>query len=81
MSETAALTGLARQIVMAELLDESKASQALAQAQKNKIPLVTYLVQNKLVNGRKLADLASENFGVPFLTWPPSTKKRNPKTW
>ncbi|MCJ8168483.1 type IV-A pilus assembly ATPase PilB [Atopomonas sediminilitoris] len=79
MSETAALTGLARQIVLAELLDETKASQALTQAQKNKIPLVTYLVQNKLVNGRKIADLACENFGVPFFDLACIDKEAQPK--
>ncbi|WP_071872480.1 type IV-A pilus assembly ATPase PilB [Atopomonas hussainii] len=79
MSDTAALTGLARQIVTAELLDETKAGQALAQAHKNKIPLVTYLVQNKLVNSRKVAELASENFGVPFFDLTCIDKEAQPK--
>ncbi|RMH85287.1 type IV-A pilus assembly ATPase PilB [Pseudomonas sp. AOB-7] len=61
------LSGLARQMVVAELLDEKQALQAQTQAQRNKVPLVTYVVQNKLVRGRDLAELASEQFGVAFL--------------
>ena len=66
MSDTAQLTGLARQLVNANLLDERAASQAFAQALRNKIPLVSYLVQNKLATSRALAEIASEQFGVPY---------------
>ncbi|MGQ7956271.1 type IV-A pilus assembly ATPase PilB [Pseudomonas sp. SP16.1] len=64
---TVILSGLARQMVVAELLDEKQAQQAQTQAQRNKVPLVTYVVQNKLVRGRDLAELAAEQFGVAFL--------------
>ncbi|WP_167142701.1 type IV-A pilus assembly ATPase PilB [Pseudomonas sp. OTU750018] len=66
MSEAPNLTGLARQLVNAELLSESTASQAQAQALRNKIPLVSYLVQNKLTTSKAVAEVAAEQFGVPF---------------
>ncbi|SDH99777.1 type IV pilus assembly protein PilB [Pseudomonas benzenivorans] len=66
MNETPTLTGLARQLVAAELLDERSAAQAHAQALRNKIPLVSYLVQNKLAKSRAIAEIAAEQFGVPL---------------
>ena len=66
MNDTPALTGLARQLVTAELLDERTAAQANAQALRNKIPLVSYLVQNKLAKSRAIAEVAAEQFGVPY---------------
>ncbi|MFZ6047438.1 type IV-A pilus assembly ATPase PilB [Pseudomonas sp. CR3202] len=68
MTETApTLSGLAKQLVLTNLLDERSALQAHTQAQRNKIPLITYLVQNKLVKSRDLAEMAAEQFGVAFL--------------
>jgi len=66
MNDTPNLTGLARQLVNADLLDERAAGQAQAQALRNKIPLVSYLVQNKLASSRAVAEIASEQFGVPL---------------
>lgn len=66
MNDAPNLTGLARQLVNAELLDERAAAQAQAQALRNKIPLVSYLVQNKLASSRAVAEIASEQFGVPL---------------
>ena len=66
MNEAPHLTGLARQLVNAQLLDERAAAQAQAQALRNKIPLVSYLVQNKLASSRAVAEIASEQFGVPL---------------
>ena len=66
MNESISLSGLARQLAQAELMDEKSAQQAQLQAQRNKLPLVTYLVQNKLVKSRVLAELAAEQFGVAF---------------
>ncbi|WP_028628558.1 type IV-A pilus assembly ATPase PilB [Metapseudomonas resinovorans] len=68
MSESApTLSGLAKQLVLTNLLDERSALQAHTQAQRNKIPLITYLVQNKLLKSRDLAEMAAEQFGVAFL--------------
>ncbi|WP_172143914.1 type IV-A pilus assembly ATPase PilB [Pseudomonas tumuqii] len=66
MNDSPNLTGLARQLVNADLLDERAAAQAQAQALRNKIPLVSYLVQNKLASSRAVAEIASEQFGVPL---------------
>ncbi|MES2820528.1 MAG: type IV-A pilus assembly ATPase PilB [Pseudomonadota bacterium] len=67
MNDTVNLSGLAKQLVLAELLDEKTAQQAHGQAQRNKISLVTYLVQNKLVKSRQLAEVAAEQFGVAYM--------------
>lgn len=64
MSDKISLSGLARQMVLAGVLDEKTAQQAQVQAQRNKSSLVTYVVQNKLAKGRVIAELASEQFGV-----------------
>jgi len=67
MSEHVMLSGLARQMVLAGLLDEKTAQQAQAQALRNKTSLVTYVVEAKLAPGRAVAELASEQFGVAVL--------------
>lgn len=79
MSDTAQLTGLARQLVNANLLDERAASQAFAQALRNRIPLVSYLVQNKLATSRALAEIASEQFGVPYFDLAAIDKDSQPR--
>ena len=79
MNDSVSLTGLARQMVLAELLDEKAAQQAQAQAQRNKLSLVTYLVQNKLVKSRVLAELASDQFGVSFVDLNAIDKESQPK--
>ncbi|MDP2745683.1 type IV-A pilus assembly ATPase PilB [Pseudomonas sp.] len=79
MNDSVSLTGLARQMVLAELLDEKTAQQAQSQAQRNKLSLVTYLVQNKLVKSRALAELASDQFGVSFVDLNSIDKESQPK--
>ena len=79
MNEMAPLSGIARQIVQAQLLDEKSALQAQAQAKRNQLPLVTYLVQNKLVKSRSLAELACEQFGVAFIDLQTLDKENQPK--
>src|SRR3989338_785450 len=79
MNDIVNLSGLAKQLVLAELLDEKSAQQAHAQAQRNKMSLVTYLVQNKLVKSRQLAELAAEQFGVAFLDLGSLDKDSQPK--
>lgn len=73
------LTGLAKQLVVAELLNEKTARQAYQQARKDKLSLVSYLVQNKLVNSLVLAELASDQFGLPFLDLSVLDKDSQPK--
>lgn len=79
MTDSPFLSGLARQIVAANLVDEKSAQQAQAQAKRNQLPLVTYLVQNKLVKSRDLASLASEQFGVAFVDLTCIDKDAQPK--
>ncbi|MDU9025483.1 type IV-A pilus assembly ATPase PilB [Pseudomonas corrugata] len=62
-----ALSGLTKQLVLAELITEQSAQQAQQQAQRNRMPLVSYLVQNRLVQSRQVAEIASEHFGVALL--------------
>ncbi|MEB0009024.1 MULTISPECIES: type IV-A pilus assembly ATPase PilB [unclassified Pseudomonas] len=73
------LTGLAKQLVLTDLLDEKTAQQAYQQAQRDKVSLVSYLVQNKLVKSLVLAEIASEQFGVPFLDLSSLEKDSLPK--
>ncbi|WP_152207630.1 type IV-A pilus assembly ATPase PilB [Marinobacter changyiensis] len=61
------LTGLARRFVEDGLLDEATAKDAFLQASSNKIPLITYLVQNKLADSKGLAFSAAMEFGVSVL--------------
>jgi len=73
------LTGLAKQLVLAELLNEKAAQQAYQQARRDKVSLVSYLVQNKLVKSLTLAELASEEFGVPFFDLSNLDKESQPR--
>ncbi|WP_277053329.1 type IV-A pilus assembly ATPase PilB [Zestomonas thermotolerans] len=79
MNDSISLSGLARQLVAEKLLDEKTALQAQQQAQRNKLPLVTYLVQNKLVKSRALAELAAEQFGIAFMDLSSIDKESQPK--
>lgn len=73
------LTGLAKQLFLAELLDEKTAQRAHQQARRDKLSLVSYLVQNKLVNSLALAELASDQFGLPFLDLSTLDRESQPK--
>ncbi|MDO6823284.1 type IV-A pilus assembly ATPase PilB [Marinobacter sp. 1_MG-2023] len=61
------LTGLARRFVDDGLLDEAIAKDAFVQASQNRIPLITYLTQNKLADSSKLAFSAAMEFGVSVM--------------
>ncbi|QNQ96696.1 type IV-A pilus assembly ATPase PilB [Pseudomonas oryzihabitans] len=79
MNETVMLSGLAKQLVDAQLLVEAAAQQAVVKAKQAKVPLVTYLVQQRLVQSRPLAELAAQEFGVPFLDLAAIDKEQLPK--
>lgn len=64
---TVNLSGLARKLVEDGVLEETKAIAAQNDALKKKLPFVTYLVENKLANAKKIAHSASEEFGVPLV--------------
>ncbi|MFT4713626.1 MAG: type IV pilus assembly protein PilB [Candidatus Azotimanducaceae bacterium] len=61
------LSGLARRLVDDNLLEDSVAREASAEAAKTRVPFVTHLVQNKLVSAKDIANAASEEFGTPLL--------------
>lgn len=61
------LSGLARKLVEDGVLEQAKALSAQEAAAKKKIPFVTYLVENKLAEAKKIAHSASEEFGVPLV--------------
>ncbi|MFO1435584.1 MAG: type IV-A pilus assembly ATPase PilB [Gammaproteobacteria bacterium] len=61
------LTGLARMLVVEGLLGEQDAQNAIQTAADNKVALVSYLVEKKLVSSRDIAHAASIEFGVPVI--------------
>lgn len=77
--EAPALSGLARRIVQDNLLDVQAAGKASKQATQDKIPLITYLVQNKLANARDLAMVCAEEFGYPFVDLASIDKEHQPQ--
>ncbi|TLX57421.1 type IV-A pilus assembly ATPase PilB [Stutzerimonas nosocomialis] len=79
MSENISLSGLGKQMVLAGLLDEKRAQQAQQQAVRNKLSLVTYVVQNKMAKGRDVAELAAEQFGIAFMDLSVLDKDNQPK--
>lgn len=73
------LTGLAKQLVVAELLTEKTAQTAYEQARREKISLVHHLVESKLLKSITLAEVASDQFGIPFLDLATLDKDTQPK--
>lgn len=61
------LSGLARRLVLDGLIEEASAKDAVRAAQQQKLPLVRYLVDNKLAKARDIAVCAAEEFGDPLL--------------
>ncbi len=60
-----ALGGLPKRLVLDGLLDEEQAIDAVQQAQKKRTPIVSWLVEKNLVDGKKIASSASVEFGLP----------------
>jgi type IV pilus assembly protein PilB len=60
------LSGLALRLVRENLLKQADAERAQAEAVANKMPLVSYLVENKKLDAATIARIASEEFGVPL---------------
>lgn len=73
------LTGLAKQLVVAELLSEKNAQAAYEQARRDKVSLVHHLVEGKLLKSITLAEIASDQFGIPFLDLNTLEKESQPK--
>lgn len=61
------LNGLARKLVVDGLLQEDIAAQAFEDSRNEKLPFVSHVVANGLVPAEVIAQLASEEFGVPLV--------------
>ena len=61
------LTGLPRRLVQEEICTEEIVQQAIAAAKKEKVTLVTHLIDNRLAHAQDVAQAASHEFGVPTL--------------
>jgi len=73
------LSGLAGRLVADGLLEEETAQEAHSEAAKSKTPFVTFLVDNDYIEGHKLAEMASEEFGVPLFDITSFNKESMPK--
>lgn len=60
------LSGLARRLVKDALISEEVAQQAYQSASEEKIPFVSYLVENKLCDSLAISEAASTEFGAPL---------------
>ncbi len=67
VAPTTQLSGLARKLVQDGIIDAAKAAQAQEASNKKKMPFVGYLVENKLADAKKIAQSASDEFGVPLV--------------
>jgi type IV pilus assembly protein PilB len=60
------LSGLGRCLIQDGLISAEQAESAFAEALKKKVPYVTYLVENNILNSIDIAISASRGFGVPI---------------
>ena len=61
------LNGTLKRLVALSVMSEEDAKEATVTAKKRKVPLFTYLVENKLAPSETLANIASTEYGVPQL--------------
>src|SRR5258705_334865 len=66
VNPTTNLSGLALRLVRENLLTPADADRIQAEAQTNKVPFVTQLVESKKLEAKVIARVASEEFGVPL---------------
>ncbi|RZV55314.1 MAG: type IV-A pilus assembly ATPase PilB, partial [Pseudomonadales bacterium] len=60
------LSGVARRLIADQIIDENTAQEALQGASQQSQSLVSYLVQNGLADGERIANSISEEFGTPL---------------
>ena len=60
------LSGLAGRLVTEELISAQEASDGQREASLERMHFVQYLVEKKNVDGKRLAEVASQEFGVPL---------------
>ena len=58
--------GLVKCLIDKDIFTEDDAKSHSKEAQKKKIPLISYLVSNTIVDSKTIAAIASAEFGVPF---------------
>ena len=73
------LNGLARRLVYDEILDEDTVRKAQESAQKDKKSLVSYLVSKQLADGVRIAEIAADEFGIPFIDLRSYTTELSPQ--
>jgi len=61
------LSGLASRLIRDQLLSATDAERAFEQSLKQRVPFVQYLVTNKILDSRRIALSAAQEFGVPLL--------------
>jgi type IV pilus assembly protein PilB len=61
------LSGLALRLVKDHMISERDAVAASQEANRRRVGLITHLVQNKVIDSRRIAVAASHEFGVPLL--------------
>jgi type IV pilus assembly protein PilB len=61
------LSGLANRLIKEQLLSRNATEQAYENALKQRVPFVQHLVKNKLLDSRRIALAAAQEFGVPLL--------------
>ena len=61
------LSGLCQRLVAHGIMDGKKAGQYRARAKQEKISLIDYLVQQKIVAGHSLANLLTQDFGLSLI--------------
>ena len=59
------LTGIARTLVQEKHLDEAAAIEAVQNANKESVQLISYLVNNKIVSSATIAMISAREFGLP----------------
>ena len=60
------LSGVARRLIADQIIEEPQAQEALQQASQQKLSLVSYLVQNNIADGNKIANAIADEFGSPL---------------
>ncbi|HEX5353768.1 MAG TPA: type IV-A pilus assembly ATPase PilB [Rhodanobacteraceae bacterium] len=63
----AGLTGISRRLALEGVLTEADARQAVDDAARQKLSVTAYLVENGMVDGLRMAQALSAEFGVPML--------------
>ncbi len=61
------ISGLAKRLVSIGILSEAQAQESLRCANRDRIPLVTHLVKNKIADSHRIAIAASAEYGAPLM--------------